>query len=57
MIEMVDDDTLKTLSITTKSATDKKFKLSPDDALKILSRISEEDQKLMGVPKPKNLII
>jgi len=43
MIEMADDDALKTLAINTKSATDKKFKLSPDDAMRILSRISAKD--------------
>ena len=43
MVEMLDDDALKILSLNTKSATDKKFKLSPDDAMRILSRISDKD--------------
>jgi len=54
---MVSDDALNILSLNTKSATDKKFSLAADDALKILGRISKKDQTLMGIPSPKNLII
>ena len=56
-MEVLDEDTLQMLNIVTKSTTDRKFKLTPDDAHKILSRKTAKDQEIMGIPKPCNLII
>lgn len=43
MVELPDEESVKFLQLQQKSLTDRKFSLSPDDALKIVSKISEAD--------------
>ena len=56
-IEIFELDALQILNISSKSQNETKFKLTPDQALKVLQKIKTADALLMGIPKPANLII
>lgn len=56
-LEFYDEQSMKFLNLANKNNNDKKGRLLPEEALRILSRISKEDQFLLGIKRPENMII